>query len=75
MASIVLLLTQILHPTNPEFPSSPSSSSSMLLTTSSSSSSPHYTQHEALRPTSLDTIKISPLHEDPQDSRVMIDLF
>ncbi|KAL0732177.1 hypothetical protein Bca4012_008386 [Brassica carinata] len=73
MASIVLLLTQILHPTNPEFPSS--SSSSMLLTTSSSSSSPHYTQHEALRPTSLDTIKISPLHEDPQDSRVMIDLF
>ncbi|CAF2116961.1 hypothetical protein Bca4012_097369 [Brassica carinata] len=72
MASIVLLLTQILHPTNPEFPSS-----SMLLTTSSSSSSssPHYTQHEALRPTSLDTIKISPLHEDPQDSRVMIDLF
>ncbi|KAJ0235687.1 hypothetical protein HA466_0264710 [Hirschfeldia incana] len=72
MASIVLLLTQILHPTNPEFPSS-----SMLLTkSSSSSSSPHYTQHEALlRPTSLDTIKISPLHDDPQDSRVMIDLF
>ncbi|KAF8111530.1 hypothetical protein N665_0074s0060 [Sinapis alba] len=74
MASIVLLLTQILHPTNPEFPSSSSSSSSMLLITSSSSS-PHYTQHEALRPTSLDTIKFSPLHEDPQDSRVMIDLF
>ncbi|CAH8336679.1 unnamed protein product [Eruca vesicaria subsp. sativa] len=74
MASILLLLTQILHPMNPEFPFS--SSSSMLLTTSSSSSSsPTYTPHEALRPTSLDTIKISLLHEDPQDSRVMIDLF
>ncbi|CAN6876574.1 hypothetical protein F2Q70_00019187 [Brassica cretica] len=70
MASIVLLLTQILHPTNLEFPTS---SSSMLLTSASSSS--HYTQHKSPRPTTVDTIKMSPLHEDPQDSRVMIDFF
>ncbi|ESQ36705.1 hypothetical protein EUTSA_v10010045mg [Eutrema salsugineum] len=70
MASIVLLLTQILHPTNLEFPHS---SSSMLL----SSSSRHYTQQKSSRPTTLDddTVKISPPHEDPQDSRVMIDFF
>ncbi|CAF2307828.1 hypothetical protein IGI04_039237 [Brassica rapa subsp. trilocularis] len=68
MASIVLLLTQILHPTNLEF----SSSSSPMLLTSSHSSSPHY---KSPRPTTLDTIKMSPLHEDPQDSRVMIDFF
>ncbi|KAL0700526.1 hypothetical protein Bca4012_056648 [Brassica carinata] len=72
MASIVLLLTQILHPTNLEFPSS---SSSMLLTSASSSSSPHYTQQKSPRPTTVDTVKMSPLHEDPQDSRVMIDFF
>ncbi|KAF8112949.1 hypothetical protein N665_0058s0048 [Sinapis alba] len=71
MASIVLLLTQILHPTNLEFPSS---SSSMLLK-SSASSSPHHTQYKSPRPTTVDTIKMSPLHEDPQDSRVMIDFF
>ncbi|CAH8250907.1 unnamed protein product [Arabidopsis lyrata] len=69
MASIVLLLTQILHPTNPEFPSS----SSMILPPSSSSSSSHYTQQQ--KSPRLDSFKISPLHEDPQDSRVMIDLF
>ncbi|KAG7652802.1 hypothetical protein ISN44_As01g001370 [Arabidopsis suecica] len=69
MASIVLLLTQILHPTISEFPSS----SSIILTPSSSSPSFHYThQQKSPRP---DSFKISPLHEDPQDSRVMIDLF
>ncbi|KFK42595.1 hypothetical protein AALP_AA1G016000 [Arabis alpina] len=79
MASIVLLLTQILHPINLEFQSSSSSSSvsSMLLTSSSSSStsSAYYTQQKSPRHTTLDTIKISPLHDDPQDSRVMIDMF